>query len=296
MKGQYKTMPPDDLRKMQLIQLEMLLEFDRICKKIDIQYSIIAGTFLGAVRHKGFIPWDDDVDVAMIRPEYEKFCKACEEELDDSRFFLQNHENTPDYRWGYAKLRRVGTEFIRKGQEHMRYPTGVFIDIFPLDNVPDNYFVRRIHNLLCTIIRKMLWSAVGAKSEKSIFIRNIYRILSLLPKSFIFKLYNGLMRASNRKNTQLVRILTFPTPNNGYYGYYRKWYTQLADIEFEGHFFSGPEDYDGYLTFKFGNYHEFPPMEKRQGHAAFRYQLLPAEEIISERKVKSVSNNTEMGA
>ncbi|QQZ62209.1 LicD family protein [Paenibacillus sonchi] len=271
---EYRAMPPEDLRQMQLIQLEMLLEVDRICKKRDIRYCIIAGTTLGAVRHKGYIPWDDDADVAMLRPEYEKFCKACEEELDQTRFYLQTHANTPGYRWGYGKIRRVGTEFVRKGQEHMPYRTGVFIDIFPLDNVPDNLIVRRIHNLACTVIRKMLWSEVGAKSDSKLMMRGIYRGLSLFSRDFVFSLYDKLMRQSNKKPTQLVRILTFPTPNNGYYGYYKKWYVELADIEFEGHYFPAAKDYDGYLTFKFGKYLEFPPLEQRQGHASTHYRLL----------------------
>lgn len=274
----YKRMLPEDLRAMQLIQLEMLLEVDRICKKRDIRYCIIAGTTLGAVRHKGYIPWDDDADVAMLRPEYEKFCKVCEEELDQTRFYLQTHANTPGYRWGYGKIRRVGTEFVRKGQEHMPYKTGVFIDVFPLDNVPDNLFVRKIHNLTCTVIRKMLWSEVGAKSDSKPMMRGIYRVLSLFSRDFVFTLYDLLMRQSNKKETQLVRILTFPTPNNGYYGYYRKWYVDLADIEFEGHYFPAAKDYDGYLTFKFGEYLVFPPEEQRQGHASTHYRLLQSDD------------------
>lgn len=134
------VMPREDLRQMQVILLELLLEVDRICRKREIKYMLSSGTLLGAVRHKGFIPWDDDLDVTMLRSEYDRFCEACEEDLDRSRFFLQTHKNTPGYRWGYAKLRRVGTEYVRAGQEHMDYPTGVFIDIFPRDNVPDVYF------------------------------------------------------------------------------------------------------------------------------------------------------------
>lgn len=277
MDTQYKPMPPEDLRQLQLIQLEMLLEVDRICKKRNIKYCIIAGTTLGAVRHKGYIPWDDDADVAMLRAEYERFCEACVEDLDSTRFYLQTHSNTPGYRWGYGKIRRIGTEFVRKGQEHMPYPTGVFIDIFPLDNVPDNLLIRRIHNLACTVIRKMLWSAVGAKSDRSAIMRGVYRVVSLVPRDFVFRLHNGLMRICNRKPTKMVRKLMFPTPNNGHYGYYRKWYVDLADIEFEGHLFPAARDYDEYLTFKFGNYMVPPPIEQRQGHAATRYKLLPLE-------------------
>ena len=91
------------LRQLQMIQLEMLIEVDRICRKCNIQYNIIAGTLLGAVRHGGYIPWDDDADVALLRSEYEKFRKACKTELDKSRFVFQDHRNTRGYRWGYGK-------------------------------------------------------------------------------------------------------------------------------------------------------------------------------------------------
>lgn len=274
MRTQNTSMPPEDLREIQMIQLEMLLEVDRICKENNIKYCIIAGTLLGAVRHKGYIPWDDDADVAMLRPEYERFCKVCEREIDRTRFYFQVHANTPGYRWGYGKVRRVGTEFIRKGQEHMPYPTGIFIDIFPLDNVPNHPVVRRVHDLACTIIRKMLWSAVGARSELNWAKRVVYSIFYMIPTDVVFLLYNKLKNISNSKMTQWVRILTFPTPNNGHYGYYRRWYEDLEDIVFEGHLFPGIKDYDEYLTFKFGNYHEFPPIEQRTGHPATRYKLL----------------------
>ncbi len=78
------------LKQIQEIELEMLLEVDRICKENNIKYSIIGGTLLGAVRHGGFIPWDDDADVAMLRPEYEKFCSIIDAKLDSSRFYFQN--------------------------------------------------------------------------------------------------------------------------------------------------------------------------------------------------------------
>lgn len=274
METEYKVMPPDDLRKMQLIQLEMLIEVDRICKKNSIKYSIIAGTLLGAVRHKGYIPWDDDADVALLRPEYERFYKACETDLDHSRFYFQNHSNTPEYRWGYGKIRRKGTEFIRKGQEHMPYESGVFIDIFPLDNVPNNTMIRKIHNFSCTVVRKLLWSKVGAKSDSNKFMRALYSVLAIIPKDFIFFLYTLLKKTSNKRKTKLVRILTFPTPDNGYYGYYRRWYEELDSFEFEGYQFPGPKEYDEYLSFKFGNYHEPPPLNQRQGHASTKYKLL----------------------
>ncbi|WP_055744103.1 LicD family protein [Brevibacillus choshinensis] len=89
-------------------------------KKNGISYCLLMGTMLGAVRHGGFIPWDDDMDVAMMRPEYEKFREACKRDLDQSRFFYQDHTTDPHYRWGYARIRRKDTECVRLGQEHIK--------------------------------------------------------------------------------------------------------------------------------------------------------------------------------
>ena len=92
----------EQLRKLQLTELELLVEFDRICRKNNIVYILGYGTMLGAVRHKGFIPWDDDVDVFLMRDEYERFCDACEKDLDKEKFFLQNWETDIYFNSGYA--------------------------------------------------------------------------------------------------------------------------------------------------------------------------------------------------
>ena len=118
-----------EIQQIQKVELEMLIEFDRICRKYDITYSIDGGTLLGAIRHGGFIPWDDDADVIMNRSEYEKFLKVVDEELDNSRFYFQDVNRTIGYRWGYGKLRRKYTKFIRLNQEFMPYEQGVFMEI-----------------------------------------------------------------------------------------------------------------------------------------------------------------------
>ena len=253
------------LRKVQMVQLEMLLEVDRICKKCGIKYNIIAGTLLGAVRHGGYIPWDDDADVALLRPEYEKFRKACKTELDHTRFVFQDHRNTKGYRWGYGKLRRKDTLFLREYQEHMPYMQGIFIDIFPLDSVPDNYFLRSFKNFECFCVRKILWSKVGKLAEKNPLKKQVYKWLDKISEKTVFGYYHYMIRKAGRKKTRMVRILTFPTPNSEY-GYYRCWYENSTDTLFEGKVFQGIKDYDSYLSFKFGNYMELPPVEKRKTH------------------------------
>lgn len=276
----FTYMPKEHLREMQLIQLEMLCEVDRICKKNNIEYCIIAGTLLGAVRHGGYIPWDDDADVAMLRSEYNKFRTACKIDLDNNRFYFQDHKNTEGYRWGYGKIRRKNTEFIREGQEHMPYPSGVFIDIFPLDNVPDNIILRYVHNIICTLVRKTLWSKVGVKLERNYMKRQMFKILSRIPRKIVFGFYDVFKDIVNKKKSSMVRILTFPTPKNGYYGYYRKWYENLQSIEFEGYQFPGIRDYDEYLTFKFGDYQTLPPLHERKVHTASYYKLLQSKKNI----------------
>ena len=261
------------LRQLQMIQVEMLVEVDRICKTCDIHYNIIAGTLLGAVRHGGYIPWDDDADVAMLREEYEKFRIACKTELDKSRFYFQDHRNTKGYRWGYGKLRRKNTLFLREFQEHMPYHQGVFIDVFPLDGVPDNYISRSIKNFECFCVRKMLWSKVGKVADKSAFMRKVYTTLDNISEQMIFHYYHIMIHNANKKKTKMVRILMFPTPNKEY-GYYRIWYENSETIKFEEIEFQGIKDFDGYLSFKFGEYMELPPEEQRKTHPVSKIKLL----------------------
>ncbi len=263
----------EQLRRLQLTELELLREVDRICRKCNIHYNIIAGTLLGAVRHGGFIPWDDDADVALLRPEYEKFRRACKTQLDTSRFYFQDHRNTPGYRWGYGKLRRKNTLFLREHQEHMPYRQGVFIDIFPLDYVPDPYYRRCLHNFECFLYRKFFWSEVGKVADKSFPMRWLYGIMSTVPEKLLKRSFNRFIKHSDRKRTGWVRILTFPTPNKAY-GYRVEWYENSAQIDFEGVSFAGIRDYNAYLSFKFGKYMELPPEGQRKVHPVSEIKLL----------------------
>lgn len=253
------------LRKLQMVELELLKEVDRICTKHDIRYNIIAGTMLGAIRHKGFIPWDDDADVAMLRPDYEHFRTACETELDSERFYFQDQRNTPGYRWGYGKIRMRNTLFLREHQESMPYEQGIFLDVFPMDNIPDNYILRTIHNFHCFCIRKIFWSQIGKTADKSRLKRAVYALLSRIPEKSIKAYYWDFIKRGNRKETKNVRMLMFPSPTLDF-GYLREWYQERSLYDFEGLQLPGATDYDAYLTRCYGNYMVLPPEEKRKAH------------------------------
>ena len=263
---------PQQLRQLQLTELELLQEADRVAKKYNITYCIIAGTMLGAVRHGGFIPWDDDVDIAMLRSEYERFREACQKELDPEKFYFQDHTVTEGYRWGYGKLRRKGTLFLREHQEHMPYEQGIFMDVFPLDPVPGSQFGRSLKNLECFLVRKALWAKVGKKADRSLLKRLVYTVLDKISEKNILKYYNGMIERSKNCHSSWVRILMFPTPNDSY-GYLAKWYQGGEDILFEGIRFPGVKDADEYLRFKFGAYMTLPPPEKRKVHPVSGFAL-----------------------
>ncbi len=265
------------LRQLQLTELELLQEADRIAKKFHIAYCIIAGTMLGAVRHGGFIPWDDDVDIAMLRSEYERFREACKKELDPSKFYFQDHTVTEGFRWGYGKLRRRGSLFLREHQEHMPYEQGIFMDVFPLDPVPENRLGRSLKNLECFLVRKLLWARVGKKADWNPFRRLVYAALDRVPEKRILEYYDGMIERSKSCRSSWVRILMFPTPNEAY-GYQARWYQGGEDILFEGKPFPGVKDADEYLRFKFGDYMTLPPPEKRKVHPVSAFALPDTED------------------
>lgn len=275
MVGQPYNLSKEELRQVQLIEVEMMVEIDRICTKCGIQYCISAGTQLGAVRHKGFIPWDDDADIAFLRPEYEKFRNACEEELDKERFYFQDYRNTTGYRWGYGKLRRKGTEFIRLNQEHMPYEQGVFVDIMPYDNVPDRYISRKIHTFQCFIYRKCFWAPLGKMQARGIE-KMIYCLLDQISDEKLYASYNRFVQNSNRKETKRIRINTLPVPGHEN-GYLRSCFIDLVPMTYENITVMGMRDYHTYLSYKYGDYMQLPPENKRKIHPVSKLTLIEME-------------------
>lgn len=250
----------EQLRKLQLTELELLVEFDRICRKNNIHYILGYGTLLGAVRHNGFIPWDDDVDVFLMRDEYNKFCEACKTDLNTEKFFLQNWETDKNFNSGYAKLRRNDTQYVRVGQERMKYHNGIYIDIMVFDKVIDEVKMREKFKKKCIIYRKLLYSTAGSMCEKNIFKRIGYKILTLIPKEKVKQKFGEYSQKYNDMNTCFV----FSTATLDHQHYCIKLFQKTKEAEFEGHKFWIPEDYDCFLNWCYGcDYMTLPPLEER---------------------------------
>ena len=235
-----KLLTDEQFRKMQLLELDMIEEVDRVCRKYNINYIIFGGTMLGAIRHKGYIPWDDDADITMLREDYEKF-KEHMNELDPKICYFQDHTTDPYYRWGYGKVRRTGSEYIRVGQEHLKCKTGIFIDIFPMDDVPRLLIGQMLQDFHCFCIRKVLWSEVGKYNSKG-FMKWWYKLLSKIPVKSQYRQLNWYAKRSKNKRKNRVRCLLFPATGKLYkknplrkrYSMPKEWFLDRAEYEYEG--------------------------------------------------------------
>lgn len=274
----------DLLQRLRPLWLDMLLEVDRICRKHNIKYSLDGGTLLGCIRHKGFIPWDDDVDVIMLREEYEKFVAVCKNELDTEKFFLQDFRTDKEYRWGWGKLRYNDTIFLHKGQETGKWHPGVFLDIFCYDGVPDNYILRRLHLFTSYCVRKGLYSVFGRLNTENIFLRCWYKLLYLIPRSFWVGIYDSLVKLSNRSRHELVRHLCYPyrpekpggMPRK--YGLPRICCDEYVEREFAGHSFKTFKNADLWLHVAYDDYMTIPPEDERKA-SPLSILKLPGEDV-----------------
>lgn len=270
-----KQLTPEEFRKMQLLELDMIVELDRVCRKHNINYCITCGTLLGAVRHKGYIPWDDDADIAMLREDYEKF-KLVAHEMNSDICYFQDHFTDPEYLWGYGKLRRTGTSFIRAGQEHLKGKTGLFIDIFVLDDVPTNILGMILQDFYCFCLRKILWSRVGKINDKG-FTKVWYSLISHIPVDWVYSCVKKMADKSNNSTPNRVRTLLFPSFGKLYmknkhpvairFGMPKQWFLERQEYDFEKHRFYGTKDYDSFLTYVYDDYMTLPPESQRQPHA-----------------------------
>lgn len=262
LKYSQKEMSKDELRRMQLIQIELLAEFDALCRKHKISYVIASGTLLGSVRHGSFIPWDDDIDVEMLRSDYEKFCKIDKSEFREDTFF-QTNKTDKHYPWLYGKLRRMGTQAVRLGQEHLKMNSGVFIDIFPRDGVPNHVALRMLRGVAAAMSRKLLYARVAYRTSNTIIGRFCWSCVRLVPKQVAFGIAKLLSIIFSEQRCDRVGCI-------GYHGkaemngFQKSWFTEVKTLPFEGKQYNAPIDWDGYLRYVYGDDYMDPPPPNRR--------------------------------
>lgn len=260
------------LRKVQLTQLEIAKEIKRVCEENDIGYFLCCGTLLGAVRHQGFIPWDDDLDVGMLREDYEKFCRIAPEKLNP-RFCMQTWYTEPGYALPFGKVRLKNTELLEaKGAKLQE--NGFFVDIFPFDNAPEGESAQAAHaKTLGSLFRMKLMKSgwkpwmEGDRINWKKRLGYLYYQLKALGTSGenIAKRYDA-QAASVAPGAQLCR-------QRGLFKlecYDRQWYSRFTMLPFEGELFRVPEQFDAVLRTQFGDYLVLPPEDEREN----RHQIV----------------------
>lgn len=258
------------MKEVWAVELDLLAEFDRVCKKHGLKYIASGGTMLGAVRHKGFIPWDDDIDVMMLRDDYEKLLTIAHDEFENPYFFLTTTRDS-DFLRGYCKLCNSDTTAILKSQEHMgyRFNQGIFIDIFPLDKVSDNKMKFKWQVFQADCLLKIIWKCQKYQYGIEINNNNVEtlkgKIVDLMyqlfhgccPKmfdcSFYIENFKKICCRYNTEQTQYLSLISFQ-PGNRIHDILRSDMDNIIDSDFEFLSIPIPANYDNHLKRKYGGY------------------------------------------
>ena len=254
------------LNKLHNCQMELLNEFVRICNENKLEYFLYGGTLLGAVRHKGFIPWDDDLDLAMPREDYERFLKIAPSNIN-SKFMIDNYHTNKKCYLNFTKIRNKNTLFIQDFQIGYDGPKGIWIDVFPLDGINK---ITKFQILRIKIIKSIrsiahyksniFWGNNKIKLKK--FLSMFFKVI---PLNSLLAFQDKIMKGNSKKKyNYFINIAS-------QYSYKKqtmpkKVFLPAKELMFEGRKYKVPNDYDYFLKRIYGNYMELPPKEKRITH------------------------------
>lgn len=264
------------LWRVQQIQIELLKEFDRICRKHNLKYNISFGTLLGAVRHKGFIPWDDDIDVTMPFEDFNKLDSIMVSEMDQTKYYYRCPDNEENNHLIFKHLERKGTVYTKPGRAKLKHEIGVFIDIFPM--YPSAHFMLSdwIHAKICRYWRTALWATVGAESESDPELRKKYQKMASPGNK---KCYEKFVKAASFfKNNKYLKFW-IAMDRNPYKTPLVKMsnYTDAIDIEFEGNMFKAPREYEKVLEYCFG--HDWMMYPSNRGRIASHNAIMEINDL-----------------
>lgn len=280
-KKQYKEYDEKTLRRIHQVELEILKDFMKICEEHDLTYFGIAGTGIGALRHKGFIPWDDDIDVALPREDFEKLLVYVEQEMGD-KYLIMNTEHYPDYPLMTTRMTLRGTRFKEEALKNVKAPMGIFLDLYPYDQVSDDpreakkqawdaWFWSKL-----LILRSIPFPMLGFSGWKAKVVHAVcglvhfFLTLFRVPRLWIYrKAYEAETRFNGYETTEKLNFLcdTSPYMNT----YYVKDIYPLQKLPYEDVMLNFPHNLHDNLTGMYGDYMQLPPEEKRKNH--YPYEL-----------------------
>ena len=263
----------ETIKKIQDTEFEILQKIEHICKKHDITYFAVGGSVLGAVRHQGFIPWDDDIDIAMPRKDYEKFLHYAAEELPEG-YFLQTFFTEKKSPFYFTKIRKDNTKFVECYLRNLDIHHGIFVDIFPFDNVPDNDVIKKLHYKLCRLashlfLSKSLTTVRSSETENNAgyktFIRKLLHILLLpVPKALLFRFLDRSVQMFNNRECKEISHIVRKRLRIKLEDLY-----PLTELPFGEMIIPVPKNYDAYLTSQYGDYKNPPEKDNQYGHLPY---------------------------
>ncbi|MBD5135791.1 MAG: LicD family protein [Lachnospiraceae bacterium] len=273
-----KQYDEETLNKLKKAELNILKDFIAVCEKHNLKYFICWGTAIGAVRHKGFIPWDDDIDVGMLRDDYEKFVRIAKREMSD-HYYVTTPKTMKNYASGVIKVQRLGTKFVPEFSRTMKCSLCLHIDIFVFDNADEDEKIlkdkiNKVRNIskilfLCgSPYPEIPFKGVKGTAAKSICFMAHYAFKwTHLSISRLYDKMEKISKSSNYKDTESVICYNCLKPMQSKMR--REDLFPLSEMEFEGIKVYVPGNYHKYLTNYYGDYMSLPPEEQRVNHAAY---------------------------
>lgn len=250
------------LKKLWETEQEILDEIHRICTENGLRYSLASGTLLGAVRHQGFIPWDDDIDIMMPREDYDRFVELWDQ-VHTPGYILATPENSPDFYNNFAKVIKDHTTFLQFEQQRERQlHKGIFVDIFPMDRRAPGGLAQKIQFAAFAV--NLLYNR-GYPSEAGGLLGLGEKILlGIVPQKCYRKISLAAARFSRRWNgCKEAEMVTPDTLRSCHLNYPADSFDRLTKLDFNGKHYDAFQDYDTILRIEFGDYWELPPEEER---------------------------------